>query len=72
MFTAEHLTRAFEYLVKLRDSGGTNMWAAPEFMARELRMDLAEAKDAFFLWQDVVDDTLSIEEQVKLALERAS
>ena len=40
----------FDYLVKLRDSGETNMWGAPPYLVREFGITHKEANAIFCAW----------------------
>jgi hypothetical protein len=40
----------FEYLVKLRDSGVTNMWGATPFLQEEFGLSHTEAKNILIKW----------------------
>ena len=40
----------YKYLVKLRDSGRTNMWGAAEYMEDELGIGMDEAGDILVDW----------------------
>lgn len=52
LLTEEALTEAFEYLDELRESGRTNMFAAPMFVRDELGWDKGEATAATKLWMN--------------------
>ena len=40
----------FDYLVELRDSGATNMWAASPYLEREFGLSRQDAKDILIAW----------------------
>lgn len=40
----------FDYLVELRDSGVTNMWAAAPYLEQEFGLSRQEAKDILVAW----------------------
>ena len=40
-----------EYLEDLRQSGVTNMWAAPDFLERAFNLTHDEACEVFFAWK---------------------
>lgn len=40
----------FDYLVELRDSGVTNMWAASPYLEREFGLSRQDAKDILVAW----------------------
>jgi hypothetical protein len=42
----------FEYLNKLRDSGETNMWGAPEYLVKSFGLEKFEAKKIVSTWMD--------------------
>jgi hypothetical protein len=44
------MDKYFEYLVKLRDSGVTNMWGAPEYLVKEFGLKLDEAINIWKEW----------------------
>jgi hypothetical protein len=44
------MNKYFEYLIKLRDSGVTNMWGAPEYLAEEFSLSFIEAKNICQEW----------------------
>jgi len=46
------MDKYFEYLVKLRDSGVTNMWGAPEYLVNKFGLSLTEADRIFIAWQE--------------------
>ena len=40
----------FDYLVKLRDSGVTNMWGAAPYLEQEFGLSRQEANDILIAW----------------------
>lgn len=51
MTVKEHpLTKEFEFLVNLRDSGITNMWGAVPYLQQEFGCTKEEGKTILFTW----------------------
>jgi hypothetical protein len=44
------LTKEFAFLVQLRDSGETNMWGAPPYLAQEFGCTHKKAQEVLLLW----------------------
>lgn len=49
-YAEQDLQTAFDYLVKLRDSGETNMWGAAPYLEREFGLSRVEARDIHLAW----------------------
>jgi hypothetical protein len=47
---SERIREYFEYLVRLRDSGETNMWGAAPYLQAEFGVSRQEAKDILVAW----------------------
>ena len=45
-----NLTKEFEFLVQLRDSGKTNMWGAVPYLVQEFKLSQKEAKEVLLKW----------------------
>ena len=45
-----NLTKEFEFLVQLRDSGETNMWGAAPYLVHEFGLSQQEAKKVLLAW----------------------
>jgi hypothetical protein len=65
---AGELIEAFEYLDELRESGRTNMYAAPGYLQQELAWDRNAALEATKLWMNTFDRKLAVEDRVSKAL----
>jgi hypothetical protein len=69
-FTAEELTKAFEFLDELRESGITNMWGAGEYVERRFSWEDPKATKALLLWMKTFTGQKPVAERVQLAFDK--
>lgn len=65
--TKENLRKYFEHLDSLRESGVTNMLAAPAFLRHAFRIDAPTSHKVFGLWSDTFNDT-ALDQRVEAAV----
>lgn len=70
--TKAELTKYFNYLDDLRDSGRTNMWGSSYFLEREMNVRPKLANEVVGVWMKTFSIDCTMEQRVKLAMESFS
>lgn len=58
------LEEYFEYLDELRESGVTNMFAAPSYLQDRYSLDKVTARVVFKVWADTFDPDTDLDDRV--------